>query len=89
MSPFWPALQPPSSAAPALVCRLAASVAVAKGLASGGRVIDVSGLDDLAGLLCAQVLDLPRDDGLALRPALTALERDIGTLIGVLQAAQT
>ncbi len=37
------------------------------------RAIDVTGLDQQAGLLCARVLDLPCDDAQALRPALHRL----------------
>ena len=67
------------------VRRLAAAVAVATGLASTARAIDLDGMDGLAGLLCAQVLDLAPAEAMALKPALIALERDVAGLIGLLK----
>ena len=83
----WPACVPQTSAAQLSLRRLAASIAVANGLASSGRAIDLGGLDAVAGLLCAQVLDLPPADGATLRPAINSLHAEIGELVMILKTS--
>jgi len=43
---------------------------VAEGLARAHRPVDLRGLDDTTGRLCACCLDLPPEQGRALRPVL-------------------
>ncbi len=74
-----------SVAVQAIVRRMAASVAIASGLAATGRAIDLAGLDRAAGLLCAQVLDLEPAEGRALRPALANLGESVAALIDTIQ----
>jgi hypothetical protein len=88
MDPGFPAPKPVSSPASVSVRRLAAAVAVATGLASTGRAIELGGLDGLAGLLCAQMLDLAPADAMALKPGLVALERDVAGLIALLETTR-
>ena len=84
----WPCTLPtPQDIARQQLERLSASVAVASGLAATGRLIDLAGLDAIAGVLCAQVLDLSPHDGAAIRPALVALNHRMATLAGTLRAS--
>ncbi len=69
---------------PPALQRLAAIVAVATGLATARRPIDLGGLELEAGLLCAQALDLPPEQGAALRPALVAMVERIDGLKGLI-----
>lgn len=82
----WPSSQPVSSAARASLKQLQSAIAVATGLASAGRAIDLAGLESVAGLLCAQVLDLPPQDGRGLRAELVALDESIAGLSATLAA---
>jgi hypothetical protein len=63
----------------ALADRLSRTLGIAYALAENGRQVDLSGIEDGVGLLCAQTLDLP--DGLAhdmvpvLREVLSRVDR--------------
>jgi hypothetical protein len=59
---------------------------VARGLAEAGRKMDVKGLDELVGLLCAQCLDLPGEVGRSFRPRLAMLLAEIDALSHCLAA---
>lgn len=52
---------------------VAQTLGVARGLVDAGRAVDLAGLQDQVGLLCAKALDLPRDEGRAMRGELVAL----------------
>ena len=52
---------------------LARTLGVARGLVDAGRAVDLAGLEDQVGLLCAKALDLPRDEGRVMRGELVAL----------------
>ena len=43
------------------------TLGVARGLVEVGRQVDLAGLEDQVGLLCAKALDLPPTDGQAMR----------------------
>jgi hypothetical protein len=43
--------------------RLINTMSVARGLVRGGRTLDLAGIEDGVGLLCAQALDLPAEQG--------------------------
>lgn len=62
------------------------TVETAAGLASGGRRVDVAGLDRSVGLLCAKALDLPPTDGRAARAGLVVLLTEIDALSLALRA---
>ena len=81
MDMHWPSPAPVSTAAHASLKRLQSAVAIANGLAVAGRVVDLAGLDSVAGLLCAQVLDLPPEAARALRPSLLAINESVAELI--------
>lgn len=49
-------------------------------LASAGRIVDITGLDQQIGLLCAKALDLMPEDGRELRPMLMLLLADLDAL---------
>jgi len=52
---------------------LARMVDVARVLVDSDRAIDLTGLDDQIGLLCAKTLDLPPDEGRRMRRRMIAL----------------
>ncbi len=56
------------------VLRMAAS------LVAAGRIVDLAGLQDSVGRVCAECLDLPPEQGRALRPMLIGLMQDIERL---------
>ena len=60
---------------------------VAKSLLEAGHSIDLTGLNDQVGLLCAKSLDLPPDDGRRVRPRLIVLSASIEALSRALQKA--
>jgi hypothetical protein len=49
------------------------TLGVARGLVEAGRYVDLAGLEDQVGLLCAKALDLPPAEGRAMRGELVAL----------------
>ena len=53
--------------------RLARAMAIARAMIAAGRVLDLTGIDDGVGLLCAQVLDLPIEEGRTMRARLEEL----------------
>jgi hypothetical protein len=63
----------PVAAVRVLADELTKTIGLACALAEAGRAIDLSGLDDRVGLLCAKSLDLPPDEGRRVRPRLIAL----------------
>ncbi|KAA5611116.1 hypothetical protein [Rhodovastum atsumiense] len=79
-----PAQKVPSSAsaqhAQALTESLAATLHLARALVAARRNLDLAGLDQEAGRLCAAILDLPPAEGLALRPRLISLLADLDAL---------
>lgn len=74
----------PIDAVHALADELAKTIGIARALVEGGRAIDLTGLDNRIGLLCAKSLDLPPDQGRAVRPRLIELSEAVATLARVL-----
>ena len=70
----------------AMAHELTETVGMARALASCGRVVDLTGLDQQIGLLCAKSLDLAPDEGRGLRPHLIVLSVAMDTLSLVLAA---
>ncbi len=62
------------------------TVNLAAGLATGGRRVDVSGLDRSVGLLCAKALDLPPAEGRTACALLFSLLNRIDALSVALRA---
>jgi hypothetical protein len=91
MSEAVPILSTPDPEVPAVAVRTLADelmkvVKVAHGLVAAGRDIDVTGLDQRIGLLCAKMLDLAPDEGRRVRPRLIALSGSVQTLARALTA---
>jgi hypothetical protein len=61
-------------------------VGLARVLTDSSRAVDLTGLDDEIGLLCAKTLDLPPDEGRRIRPRLIALFGSIEGLSRALSA---
>lgn len=77
----WPSPALSTTAvADAALGRLGSTLAVATGLASTGRAVDLTGLQAAAGTLCAQILDLPPEVGLRFRPTLVDLQVQLAAL---------
>jgi len=53
---------------------------LARGIAASGRHVDLRGLDDMVGRLCARCLDLPPADGRRMALLLTELHVEINAL---------
>ncbi len=62
------------------------TVNLAAGLATGGRRVDVTGLDRSVGLLCAKALDLPQGEGRAACALLFSLLNRIDALSVAMQS---
>jgi hypothetical protein len=56
-----------------LADRLTRTVSVARALIASGRTVDLNGLQDGIGLLCAKALDLPREESRQMLPAMLEL----------------
>ncbi len=63
-----------------LAGQVAGALRLAGTLAQGGRRLDLVGLDQMVGRLCAQALDLPPAQGRMVRPRLLALLGELDAL---------
>ncbi len=75
-----PVTLPPDTPAAILLDRFGGLLRLARALAGARRPLDLRGLDELAGRLAAACLDLPPEQGRALRPPLCALLADLDAL---------
>lgn len=75
-----PPIRTPADTARELADGLGQMLRIAHALIEGGREIDLAGLECQIGLLCAKMLDLPTEEGRALRPLLHDLRAGIDTL---------
>ena len=82
-TPIAPAT-PSAETAEALVEGVSATLRIARGLIAGHRQVDLAGLEAMVGLLCARTLDLPPEQGRALRPRLLLLLAELDGLTGAL-----
>ena len=83
-----PAAGPPFSASlDAAIATLEGMLRVALALVAAERPIDLAGLDQRVGRVCAQALDLPPAEGRALRPRLAGLLAGIEALAAQLATA--
>jgi hypothetical protein len=71
-----------------LAVRLRRTIGVARALVISGRTLDLSGVEDGVGLLCAQALDLPAERGSAMAGLLRAVLADIDALAEALRGAE-
>ena len=65
--------------------RLAHTLALARALALGGRTLDLTGVDDGIGMLCAQTLDLPTQQARTLLPLLIGVLGQLDLLSSALR----
>ncbi len=85
--PPWPApAHDPAAVQRDLAEQVRRTVAIAHALAASGRAVDLAGLDQAVGLLCAKTLDLPPDHGRRARPALAAILAELYQLGAALRA---
>jgi hypothetical protein len=61
---------------------------VARALVESRRPVDLAGLQDAVGRLCAAALDLPRAESGALRPRLAAVLAELDALERALRTAE-
>lgn len=85
--PAWSALSP-LTALRAFADDVARMLGVARGLVDAGRSIDLAGLEDQVGLLCAKTLDLPQDEGRAMLGELIALRARLDGLEAAMARAR-
>jgi len=64
------------------------TLGVARGLVEAGRYVDLGGLEDQVGLLCAKALDLPPEEGRAVRGELLVLLTRVEALSAALLHAR-
>jgi hypothetical protein len=60
------------------------TLGIARSLVQAGTLVDLTGLDAEMGYICARTLDLPPEEGRALRPILIGLRADLDALSGAL-----
>src|SRR5579875_3525687 len=65
---------------------IATVLGTARRLLTEGHRVDLSGIDDFAGRICAKALDLPPSLGRQAVPALTALQVEVDALTAALTA---
>jgi len=70
----------PLRAAQAMAASLLRTVRIASALVAAGRAVDLDGIDDLIGRLCARALDLPPAQGVLLTGDLRRLLTEADTL---------
>ena len=64
--------------------RLSRTIGLARGLVRGGRHLDITGIDDGVGILCAQTLDLAPEDASAMVPVLQGVLTQVDLLAAAL-----
>jgi hypothetical protein len=78
----------PEGAVLALADSLSRGLRVARALARSGRRVDLAGIDDACGLLCAKALDLPPEDGRRMADRLAAVLAEADLLTQALRGAR-
>ncbi len=68
-----------------LATRVVRTLGVARALAERGRRLDLAGIEDGIGVLCAQTLDLPTPDARCMLPVLRAVLAQLECLSAALQ----
>jgi hypothetical protein len=67
-----------------LATRIARTLGIARALAAHGRHLDLAGIEDGIGILCAQTLDLPNADARCMVPVLREVLSQIDSLSAML-----
>ena len=68
-----------------LASRLSRTLGIARALAERGRRLDLTGIEDGVGMLCAQSLDLPAGDARCMVPVLREVLTQVESLAQVLR----
>ncbi len=68
-----------------LAMRVSRTLGVARALAERGRRLDLAGIEDGIGVLCAQTLDMPAKDGRCMLPVLREVLAQLESLSAALQ----
>jgi hypothetical protein len=68
-----------------LATRVSRTLGVARALAEHGRTLDLAGIEDGIGVLCAQTLDLPNKDARCMLPVLREVLAQLDSLSATLQ----
>ncbi len=71
-----------------LAARLVRTIGLARALVQGGRQLDLTGIDDGIGVLCAQTLDLPPDQAAAMLPLLWDMREQVDWLATALRTSE-
>jgi len=82
---FHAAVYDPKPRLTDLAGRLSRTLGIARALAQSGRVVDMTGIDDGVGMLCAKILDLPPPDARFMLPALLEMLGQVEALLLVLR----
>lgn len=78
---FLPAsARPPVAVVTDMIEGVAKTIRLARALAEAQRPIELIGIENMVGLLCARLLDLDYAEGRGLRQRLVVLERDLAGL---------
>ena len=64
--------------------QLGHTLRIARALVRAGKQVDLTGLDAEMGYVCARTLDLPPEEGRALRPELIGLRTELDALTATL-----
>ena len=64
--------------------QLSHTLGIAGGLIRAGRDVDLAGLEAEIGFVCARALDLPSEQGRAVRPMLMGLRAQLDALTAIL-----
>lgn len=78
----------PAERAAAQARALLGTLRTASALVAARREIELAGLDNSVGRLCAASLDLPREEGLAMRPLLAELLAELDGLAAAMTATE-
>lgn len=84
--PVHPALSDDLAAASIMADGLQQSLRLARALAGQYRSVELEGLQESIGMLCAKALDLKPEEGRILRVALVALREELDQLSATLRA---
>ena len=66
--------------------QLSHTLGITGSLVRAGRDVDLKGLEAEIGFVCARALDLPPEDGRAVRPALIGLRAQLDAVTAILSA---
>ncbi len=77
----------PQTQAAAMAEAACGMLRMARALVESRRAVDLAGLQDAVGRLCAATFDLPCDEGRALRPKLAAVLDEVRALEQALRVA--